>query len=387
MAMDDHNIAVPIVVGAHPGRQPVRVGVAGQGGLAVPGDLPGAEGYLLKVSAEGVEAIGRDRRGAQYAIATALQLAEPRGSAVVLRGSEVRDWPYKPIRMVHLFLPDTEELAYARRYLRDFLLRYKFNGLFLETAGGVRFPNRPEIPVAARRFSAELRSLGDTSPIYRENVPLGPNGRFQDSTHTHLAGGRFIEPDDLSRLCEWARGLGLDVVPEVQSLMHCYYLTLAYPEIAELKEAAFPDSYCPSNPKSYDVLFDVLSTIIDLTGCADCIATTMAFWRLCPRCCRETQGTLRKRDENHLTGCGTEPGSVDVGDHLVPKHDGAPRWPFRDRLVHLPTDLACRRTAPAVCPLHHHRELVALSGGAGRGPGDRRPGVPADLRQLPPRPQ
>jgi hypothetical protein len=326
MVADDHYLVVPIVRGQAPaGKVAIRIGVGGEGGLAVSANLPGAEGYLLRVSADGVEAVGRDRRGAQYAIATLLQLAEVRGSDVVLRGAEIRDWPYQPVRMVHLFLPSTEHLAYARRYLRDFLLRYKFNGLFLETAGGVRYANRPEIAVAARRFADHIRAIGDTSPVYRENVPLGPNGRFQDSTHWHLAGGRYLEPDDLTHLCEWARDLDLDVVPEIQSLAHVYYLATAYREIAELQDADLPDAYCPSNPKSYEVLFDVMSTILDLTGCRS-VHIGHDEWRaggLCPACSQRDPGELLAEDVIKITNWLRErnQGVWMWCDHLIMAHD------------------------------------------------------------------
>jgi hexosaminidase len=194
-----------------------------------------------------------------------MQLAERRGLEVVLPGVEIRDWPCKPTRMVHLFLPGVDHLGYARRYLRDFLLRYKFNGLFVELGGGVRLHGRQEISLGWRRFVEQLRAIGDTVPAYGEHVPLGPERRFAASIHTHLADGGHIEPDDLARLAGWARGLDLDFVPEVQSLSHAYYLACVYPEIAELREADFPDTYCPCNPRSYEILFDVMSAFVDLT--------------------------------------------------------------------------------------------------------------------------
>ncbi len=270
--------------------------------------------------------LGHDRRGAQYAIATLMQLAFSEGKDVLLRGAEVRDWPYKPVRMVHLYLPGVDNLSYARRYLRDFLLRYKYNGVFVEIGGGVRLRNRPEIAMNWRRFVDELRAMGDTIPIYGEHVPLGPGGRFSDSIHTHLADGGYIEPDDLTRLCQWAKDLQMEVVPEVQSLMHCYYLTAAYPEIVELPEAAFPDAYCPSNPKSYEILFDVLSSYIGLMGCRS-VHIGHDEWRaggLCPKCATRDTGELYGEDAVKIARWLSERGQGVWmwADHFIPKHNG-----------------------------------------------------------------
>ena len=183
MVLDDFNLVVPVVQGRAPkGKKPIRLGVAGRGGVKAQANLPGAEGYMLRVSADGVEAIGRDQRGAQYAIATLLQLARKHGPDVIVRGAEVRDWPYKPVRMVHLYLPGVEHLAYARRYMRDFLVRYKYNGLFVEIGGGVRLRNRPELAAGWRSFVDELPLLSiqetaaDRAPgaFAAEAVPLVP---------------------------------------------------------------------------------------------------------------------------------------------------------------------------------------------------------------------
>ena len=330
MVMDDYNVALPVVRGKAPkGKRPIRLGVAGQGGLLAPANLPGAEGYMLSVTAKGVSAVGRDQRGVQYALATLLQLCEKQGNDVLIRGAEVRDWPYKPVRMVHLYLPGSDHLAYARRYLRDFLIRYKYNGVFLEIGGGVRFSDRPEIPVAWRRFVEELNAIGDTIPIHGEHCPLGPGGRFSASVHTHLADGRYLEPDDVVRLCDWARELQLDIVPEVQSLSHCYYLALAYPEIAELKEADFPDSYCPCNPKSYEAVFSVLSSVIGLTKCQS-VHLGHDEWRtgaLCPQCRAHDAGDLYGQDVVKLASWLRERGQGVWmwADHLVPKHNAVAR--------------------------------------------------------------
>src|SRR5262249_17288142 len=56
----------------------------------------------------------------------------------------------------------------------------------------------------------------------------------------------------------------IEVIPEVQSLSHAYYLCCAHPEIAEREDDPWPDSYCPSNPASYDLLFDVMEEVIAL---------------------------------------------------------------------------------------------------------------------------
>jgi hypothetical protein len=340
MIADDFGLVVPVVRGDAPqGKLPIQFRIAGQRGAGrTPRDLPGTEGYLLRVTADGADLVGRDRRGAQYAAATMLQLMERRGRDVVVRGAEIRDWPYKPIRMVHLYLPGQDHLGYARRYMRDFLLRYKYNGIFLELGGGVRLRNRPEIAQGWRRFVEELRAVGDTIPIYGEHCPLGPDRRFSASVHTHLADGRYLEPDDLRLIAQWAQGFDLDLVPEIQSLSHAYYLACTYPEIAELENADFPDSYCPCNPRSYEIAYDVMAAYVELLK-SKSVHIGHDEWRaggLCPDCKDKDTGVLFGEDVAKIASWLTEQG-LGVwmwGDHVVPKHNARGRRHDSGRVVY-----------------------------------------------------
>jgi len=324
---DDFSIPIPIVRGACPkGALPIEIGIAGRPGAErVPDELPGPEGYTLSVTAQGARALGRDPRGAQHAVATLVQLAEKRGSDTVVRGAEVRDWPRKSVRMVHLYVPGSDHLGYARRYLRDFLVRYKFNGLFIEVGGGVRLRGHPEIAVGWRRFVNDVYALGDLYPVHGHHAPLGPDRRCQNSIHTHLADGRYIEPDEIARLFDWARAYHLEPVPEIQSLTHVYYLACTHRDIAEIPETTFPDAYCPSNPKSYELLFEVMDEYIALTKCSS-VNIGHDEWRaggLCPNCRRRDTGELFAEDVLKISSWLAERdlGVWMWGDHLVPRHN------------------------------------------------------------------
>ena len=94
------------------------------------------------------------------------------------------------------------------------------------------------------------------------------------------AEGTILEKDDVRRLVGYAKELGLEVIPEVQSLGHVQYLTYAYPEIAEIDPNAqqekdlraedakpnqfFHHCYCPSLDKSYEIIYDVIDEIVEV---------------------------------------------------------------------------------------------------------------------------
>ena len=303
---DHHLITVPIVRGRTPrGKVPVLIGRAGPKytagaakGLKVTKSNPGAEGYALSVTKKGVRVVGSDYRGTLFGVQTLLELIESKDGKVGLREAKVRDWPYLPMRYVHIFVPGKETLAFFKRYMRDFLLRYKFNGMILEVAAGMRFDSHPEVSTAYAKMVKELCAVGDLTYVQNESCPLGPDKRFQDTTHRGVGYGSYIEKDELRELARYARKLGLDVMPEIQSLSHAYYIAYGDRETAEIPEALFPDAYCPNNPKSYRILFDIMEEYLEVLEPTR-VHIGHDEWRaagVCPRCRGKDTGKFFARD-------------------------------------------------------------------------------------------
>jgi hypothetical protein len=330
---DHFGATIPVVEGAAPlGRTPIVVGevsrpevaaAAAAGGVTVP---DAAEGYALVVSDAGAVVAGRDYRGALYGVSSFEQLVHHWGRrTVAVRRARVRDWPFLPIRWVHVYLPGREQLSFAERYFRDFLLRYKFNGLVLEVGGGMRLDSHPEISTGWRRTVAEWYAHGETMDALGEGIPLGTANRFAASLHIGVGGGTYVEKDDVRRLAAAAQRYGLEIVPEIQSLSHSYYIASAHREVAEDPDMEWPDSYCPSNPESYRILFDVMDEYLDVLR-PRCVHIGHDEWRagaFCPRCRGKDEGELYAADimkiREHLEKKGIE--TWLWGDHFVDWHN------------------------------------------------------------------
>ena len=320
LIQDHFQVAIPVAAGAAPeGKIPITVG------LGSPTD-PGPEGYSLRVDDSGVRIAGSDHRGTLYGVSSFVQLVHKWGhrSLAAWKGS-VRDWPFLKIRWVHVYLPGRDQLPFARRYLRDFLLRYKFNGLVLEVGGGMRLATHPEINVGWRRTVAEWYAHGETIGKLKEGIPLGAGNRFAASCHFGIAGGSYVEKDDVRRLAELAEDYGLEIVPEIQSLSHAYYIASARRDLAEVPDMPWPDSYCPSNPESYRVLFDVMDEYIEVLN-PKRIHIGHDEWRagaFCPRCRGKDPGQLYAEDvlriQRRLADKGIE--AWMWGDHFVDGHN------------------------------------------------------------------
>jgi hypothetical protein len=285
-----------------------------------------AEGYFLKVDDRGAVIAGFDYRGALYGVSSFVQLVERWGrQSVAVRHATVRDWPFLPLRWVHVYIPGKENLSFARRYLRDFLLRNKFNGMILEVGGGMRLDSHPEISVGWERTVNEWYAYGETMAKIGEGIPLGTANRFAASCHFGVGGGSYLEKDDLRRFRQWAEEYGLEIVPEVQSLTHSYYLASARRDLAEDPDMAWPDSYCPSNPESYKVLFQVMDEYVEVLQPRR-VHIGHDEWRagaFCPKCKGKDTGELYAQDvlriHQHLREKGIE--TWMWGDHFVDGHN------------------------------------------------------------------
>ncbi len=233
-----------------------------------------SEGYVLNISPKGIELAGRDAAGIFFAAQVLAQLLEQH--APNLPAQKIRDWPSLPIRGMHMFLPAAKNLDFFGRWL-DQMSAFRFNTLFLELGGGFEFKRHRIINTTWKNFVKIARNYTaakDPMPSSLRKKPYaitrGPEclqeSRYysKDSTHTELAGGKGLARRQIQDIIDECKRRHIQIIPEVQSLSHCYWLCLAYPEIAERSDDPYPDTYCPMHPRTYELLFDALDEIIEV---------------------------------------------------------------------------------------------------------------------------
>lgn len=223
-------------------------------------DIPD-EGFSLTVSESGISVKASSRRGMLYGCEALFQLFEEDSVPVC----EITDSPYKELRGFHVGLPSKANLDFAKRFFKYVLLPMRYNTVFLEFAGGMRFDRHPEISEAWEKANAAAKA-GELPPF--------PHGNM-------VSGGMLLEKDEVRDLVDYARELGFEVIPEVQSFGHVQYITYAHPDIAEVAEEEkdiildtraadqppstfYKHSYCPMNEKSYEIIFDLIDEIVEV---------------------------------------------------------------------------------------------------------------------------
>ena len=221
---------------------------------------PGAEGYVLLVQPKILVVDGSDEAGAFYGLQSVRQLLSHAGPTLELPGQRIHDWPYKSLRGVKLYLPGRDNIGFFKRFVSDFMALYKFNYVFVEIDGAMRFDRHPEI-------NAGWIDLYNDLKYTRRLFPRGLHGESVDSPNQDVADGGVLEKREVADLVSWARRQHINFVPEMPSLTHSYYLLARHRELADPTEEGreWPDAYAADNPASRRLLFDVLDEVIEVT--------------------------------------------------------------------------------------------------------------------------
>lgn len=208
----------------------------------------------------------------------------------------IDDIPFKQQRGIHFYLPPADLIDDFLNLL-DAMASLKYNMIILEIGGGMELERHPEVNTAWLKFCREAREY-----------PGGPQGLqgseayWKDSTHVEIGGSAIVKKDVVRRIIDHCTMLGIEVVPEIQALSHCYYLTLSHPEIAERPYERWPDSYCPSLDESYILYGEVADEILEVTQ-SKRVSIGHDEVRIlceCPRCRSKSGHELLAYDINRL---------------------------------------------------------------------------------------
>ena len=240
---------------------------------------PGHEGYLLQVTTNMIVIGGSDDAGAFFGLQSLRQLIEE-GKGMKIQGLKIRDWPRFEFRAIRLFIPGPENRAFFRRFLKDFMALYKYNKVIIEF-NCMRLDKHPEVNAGWIEFANYMRYT-------RLNETLGIRGETKNSTHYDSGDGFIIEKNDVKEIVDFANENFIEVIPEIPSLTHAYSLLARHPELAEYPGDKWPDTYCPSNPASYKLMFDVYDEYIEVIHPKMIHIGHDEWWGapldVCPRC-------------------------------------------------------------------------------------------------------
>jgi hypothetical protein len=156
----------------------------------------------------------------------------------------------------------------------------------------------------------------------RLDRPPGVHREYQNSSHQDNADGGILEKAEVADLVSYMRQFNIEVIPELPSLTHSYYLLWGHRELAENLAQPYPDTYCPLKPESYRLYFDVLDEYIEVIH-PKIIHIGHDEWRmekdLCDLCRGKDYGELYAMDVTKIHDYLAKKGIKIAlwGDHLL----------------------------------------------------------------------
>jgi len=200
-----------------------------KGKTRLPGGKLGEEGYVLVSDSDGIRIVVDGVRGAFYGIQTLVQLVT--GGAVPK--ALVADVPVNEFRGMHISTGGAKSYAKITRLIEEVLPVYKVNTLVLGIGYLYRFKSHPELKSAQPFTSSQVK-----------------------------------------RIVKLCRERCIRVIPELNCLGHQSWRTerigallRAYPEFNETpgkQNITYCYSWCPSDPRVYRVVFDLIDELIDV---------------------------------------------------------------------------------------------------------------------------
>lgn len=275
----------------------------------------GNEGYILSVTDKNIVVAANDKSGALYGLESLRQIINKNGENLSVPRLIVKDSPQYAFRGIKLYLPGRENIAFFKRFIKDFVAYYKYNKIILELNANMRLERHPELNIGTVEFERHLS-------FSRLDRPPGIHQEFQNSSHQDNADGEILEKEEVADLVSYIRKFNIEVIPELPSLTHSYYLLFGHKNLAENMNQPYPDTYCPLKPEIYKIYFDVLDEYIDVIHPA-LIHVGHDEWRMekniCELCRGKDYGQLYADDLTKIHDYLAKKGIKTAiwGDHLL----------------------------------------------------------------------
>lgn len=216
----------------------------------------GGEAFVICKNGGDIAVYAGGDRGILYGLMTFLRLLDSDGCFCY---DSVYDHPESDFRGIKLLMPGREEIKYFKEFI-DCMLYFRHNTVMLEIGGAMEYKRHPEINEGWEEYAAFMSEYSGKSKKLQENTyPWRKN-----SIHSNNGAGSYLTQDEVKDLIKYCNDRGVSIIPEVPSTSHCDYLLTRHPELAERPEDPYPDTFCPSNPDSYRLLFDVLDEVIEV---------------------------------------------------------------------------------------------------------------------------
>lgn len=249
------------------------------------------DSYLIHVREKEIRVYSDTANGMRYAACTIRSYYDGGMPVGILFNT-----PSVAFRAMKTYIPARKNIPFFREFVH-MCMHYGYNTLILEVGGAMEYKRHPEINEGWEEYAEIFQDYPRKSDDVQRCMPW-----LKDSIHWENGGGSYLTQEELRELIAYCRAHGLEVIPEVPSLSHSDYLLTRHPELAENPDDPTPDAYCPSNPDTYTLLFDLLEEILEVFQ-PKTVHMAHDEWHiigLCPKCKDREPGQLFAEDVNRI---------------------------------------------------------------------------------------
>ena len=260
-AKDQNGIyAAKVMVDIFKEKFDLSLNIKGDGGnISFVSDQRSDDGYDIIVSPYECIVKSGTKLGFLYAVFALSELSDSTGIKCI----EIKDKPFMNMRGVHLALPERANIPFFKLLIKNVIIPMRYNTVFLQFSGAMRYDAFPEI----------ASSWEDSCKNYKNGIGYRP-------AHYEFVGHDVLGKDEVKDLCDYIKGFGLELIPEIQSWGHTQYITSAYPELGEQIFSVDEDidlykadaklhtgaahCMCPCHKDYYNVIFAIANEVLDV---------------------------------------------------------------------------------------------------------------------------
>lgn len=213
------------------------------------------EEYEVEIAPNKITIKSPKLAGALYALADLKDMCINGG---ILQGKYIENTAL-PFRAYRVYMPSRETMDIFCKDILELLLDLKYNTVILEVGGAMQYHRHPKINERWEEFAKDMHQYSGRTNEIQRGFPWE-----KDSIHVDNAEGEILTQQEVKNIVDIYSACGFNVIPEVPTYSHTDYICMAYPQYAENKRDPYPDTYCPSEPEVYNIVFDILDEVISV---------------------------------------------------------------------------------------------------------------------------
>ena len=219
------------------------------------------EAYYIETTVDGATLCGKTEKGAFYAAITFTKMCYIEGDTLWLALADILDWPnfrYRAQKMESRYGSDfmtREDWYKAIDYYAD--MKINDIAVHLYNCWSSQYDGEK-----VEYFYINSKKHPKLKTLKNKKYYSVKTGTWH---YEHQVLPKMVEEDHLGDIMAYAKRRNIELAPSMATFGHNTLIPRIYPEVAPIMENGErgTQGFCASNPKTYEILFDLMDEVID----------------------------------------------------------------------------------------------------------------------------